>query len=218
MGSSFLTTDDVPPLKRIVLCHEPEAVIDPVRQHDTARDQSTLEEHQETPDLRWRDLGLPDWNRAGVHTISRASHYATNDQLCECERRSLNRSSDEHDQGSNQHCSSSSEFVAVANENERPHQAADFIDGDDQCLDGAGLVHGLHLWELLQEHRLRDDAAHDTLCRYETRVSDTSLDQMPASCNTYGHSQRARSRWRPSCRRRLASSSRRSSHRASLCV
>lgn len=58
---------------------------------------------------------------------------------------------------------SSSKFVFDEDDRERTQKTANFIDCDDQSLDGTRLIFQFHLRELLQEFRLGNNARHYAL-------------------------------------------------------
>ena len=146
------------------MCHEPKSIIELIRQHDPSGDGRTFEEHKKAANLCWRHLGLVDGDCTRVHAVANARHNAADDQLSEREGCCLDRGSDKHDGCADDNRSATAEFVAKRNDPAGADEAADFVDRNDERLDRARLVLGIHRWELVEKDGLGQDAAHDGLC------------------------------------------------------
>lgn len=115
---------------------EPEAIIDPVRNHDSRCNQSTLKQHKEASNLGRRHLGLPYGNGRCIAAITNASHDPTDNELCQGERRSLDGSADQHDRSTKQYGTATAELVTNKAHEKRSNETSYLIYCHHQCLDG----------------------------------------------------------------------------------
>lgn len=81
--------------------------------------------------------------------IPKSSDDSTNDHVGKCGGSCLERSSNQHDQSTNQYRLATAKFVSDKDDESATHETSDFINGNHQSLDSTGFVARLHHWELL---------------------------------------------------------------------
>lgn len=74
-----------------------EAQVDPVGDHDPARDHGAFDHDQHAPAVDARAFGLPGRDRGGVDPVTKPRHPASDDQLRQGEGGALEDGADDHD-------------------------------------------------------------------------------------------------------------------------
>lgn len=149
-----------------------EAQIDPVTDHDAARDQRALDHDELAALVRVRRLGLPGGYRRGVSSVAQARDDAADDQVRQRGCGGLEDGADDHDGGAQHDHSLAAQGVAQKDGQDGAEETAEVVGGGGDALDGGALRgfgggevggRGVDFGELAEEGRHGQDATENAL-------------------------------------------------------
>lgn len=142
-GEEGLEGDGEPPANAAL--EEVEAVVDPVGNHDTARDQSAREGDEETALVRTSTFGLPSRNSGSDHAVTDTTDNTTDDHKGVrggAGGGGLEDGANDHDEGAPEGRGLTTPGLAVEEDSNGTQEASNLIDGDGGSL-GVGVTSAL---------------------------------------------------------------------------
>jgi len=87
----------------------------------------------------------------------------SHNELSKCGGGRLYGRSNKHYQGPDENRTPTTQFITVADDEERANKTAYLVDRNDQSLDRAQLIVARHLWECTKKDGFGDDSTHHAL-------------------------------------------------------
>lgn len=156
-----------------------QAVVDPVRNHDTTSNQCTLDHNKTAAVVAGADLGLPSRDSGGVHAIANTTDDTTNDEHGKSNSSSLDGGADSHNGSTEEDDATATQRVTDEYSDDSSEEATQVVRGHGNTLiftPGSGAevgirVIGVDSREILEEDGEGENTTHNTLICVSPHVS-----------------------------------------------